>query len=140
MTRWSDAVIKGLHLLQQAHRLQIEHTPGLRLRAGPHRITGEAKNITNSQRVSPQQVPLERNPVAVPAAQLQHRLEPTLLEQAAQGQAAHAHHSPTAIGDIEGLDSSPQAFSCSQGPAGVSPQRRCDLHGDHRLPAGQCLL
>lgn len=61
------------------------------------------------------QIGLESNPVAITTSHLQHRLKATVLEQTANGQAAHAHHRPTAIRDVDSVNTSLQKVAHGQG-------------------------
>ena len=135
-----DAPIELGHQLQQPHRLEFIHGPGLRLIAGAHGITGEAKHIAQTEGVGPQQIRLQGNPVAIPAGQLQHGLNACIEQQAAHRQAAHPHHRSAAIGHVDGMHPTLQGLSRRQGSAGIPPAGRRDFRCDGQLSAGQGLL
>jgi DNA-binding CsgD family transcriptional regulator len=86
-----------------------------------------------------EQIGLEGNPVTVATGQLQHGLESGIKEQAAEGEAAHPHHCPAAIGDIDGMDQSAQLGGHGEGSAGVASPRRGHLSRDRELTGLQGL-
>jgi hypothetical protein len=71
---------------------------------GTNGISRQAKQIADPQGMGPEQISLQGNLIAIAARHLKHRLNPLLQQQAADGHAAHPHHSPAAIGDIDGMD------------------------------------
>ena len=103
-------------MLQQAHRLQLIHRPGLGLIAGAHRITGETEDVANAEGMGPEEIRLQANAVSVTAGLLPDRLHPGIEQQPADRQAAHAHHRTAAIGHVHGVHPILQERGVLQGP------------------------
>ena len=66
-------------------------------------VTGEAKNVANSERSGSQDVALQGQAVSVSDHHLQHGLCTCLHEQQASSQARHAHHSGLVVGHVDGV-------------------------------------
>ena len=90
--------------------------------------------------MGPQQFSLQGDAVAIPAGELQHGLKALIQQQLAHRQAAHAHHRPAAIGDIDGMDPALQARSCLQGAGWITTPRWGDFRRDGSEAAGERLM
>jgi hypothetical protein len=83
--------------------------------------------------VGAQQVGREGQAVAVPAGQLEHRVEALAGGQHGRGQRGHADPGGGVVGHVDGVDQPAQAL---RGPADdprVGRPRRDQLAGDHEL-------
>ena len=127
------ALVEGHHLMQQFHRLELIHRAGIGLIASPHGITGETEQIVNAKGMGPQQIRLQRQAVAIPTRQLQHRFKAPIQQQTTNRQAAHAHHRTTAVGDVDPMHPTPEVVRHGQRVGGVTPPRRHHLRCDHLL-------
>ena len=106
----------------------------------PHRIAGEAEQIADPQGLGAEQLGLQGNAIAIPTGQLQHRLYAGIQQQAADSQAAHPHHGPTAIGHIDGVHPAAQGSGGGQHSARVPPPGGHHLRSQSCRTAGQGLL
>lgn len=133
------AGIEGPHELQQPHRFQFIHRPDPRLIPGPHRVTGEAEQVADAEGVGAEQVGLEGDAIAVAAGHLQHGLNAGLQQQAAHRQAAHPHHRPATVGDIDRLHQAPQRRRGLKGATGVTASGRSHFRRDGEAAVRQGL-
>jgi len=90
--------------------------------------------------MGPQQVGLEGHAVAIAAGQLQHRLNANIQQAATNGQTAHPHHGPAAIGDIHRMDATTQMGGALQGVREIGPARWRYLGGDGESATGKDVL
>ena len=126
--------IEGRHLPQQLDRFEFVDRPGVGLIPGTHRITGETQQVVDAEGMGAEQLRLQGKPVAVTAGELQHRFKAPIQQQPAHRHAAHAHHRPTAIGDVDRMHASSQLFGHGQRVARVPTPRGHHL-GRDRLPS-----
>ncbi len=77
-----------------------------------------------------EQIRLNPNAIAITPSHLQHRLKASVQKQAANREAAHAHHSAAAISDIDGLHPVAQEIGHGKGVTGISPPGRHHLSRD----------
>ena len=101
--------------------------------ACPDRVTREAEQIANAQGVGTEQISLQADAIAITAGHLKNRLQARIKQQAAHRHTAHAHHRPTAIGDVDGMDPAPQGFGHRQSLGGITTARGHHLRGNRRL-------
>ena len=80
------------------------------------------------------QIGLESNPVAITTGHLQHRLQASVLKQATNGQAAHAHHRPAAISDVDSMNTSLEKVAHREGIGGIPTPRRHHFSCENLLP------
>jgi hypothetical protein len=90
--------------------------------------------------MGPQQIGLQGNAVTVAAGHLEHRFDAGLQQQATEGQAAHPHHCPAAIGHIDGVDPAPKQGCHLHGPGGVTATGWSDFRGKREFASLQCVL
>ena len=128
-------LVEGRHLTQQFHRFELIHRSGIGLITGPHGITRQAEQVVDAQGMGPQQIRLQRQTIAIPTCQLQHRLQASIQQQTADRQAAHPHHRTTAIGDIDGMHPPLELVRHGQRVGGISPPGGHHLRR-HRLLTG----
>jgi hypothetical protein len=101
-----------------------------------NRISRQTQHVANAQGISPEQVGLKGEAVAIATGQLQHRLNANIQQASTNGQAAHPHHGPAAIGDIHSMDVAQQmgcGFQCARY---IRASRRGDLGGDGEFATG----
>jgi hypothetical protein len=134
------AVIEGLDLLQETHRLQLIDGAGLGLVATAHRISRQTQHVANPEGMGSQQIGLKGQAVAITAGQLQHRLKANVQQAATNGQAAHSHHGPTAISDIHRMDPSTQMGCRIKGARHVRSTGWRDLSGEGKSATGKNIL
>ena len=140
LTKGVTAAVAALDLLQQAHRLVVEHRPRLWLVSCFYRVSREAQDVANTQGMGSQHVGLQGNAVAVAATDLKHRLQTVIQEQAADGQTAHPHHRAAAIGNVDAMHPTPQGFCCLQCLPGAATPWWSQFCGQHRLTGSDGLL
>jgi hypothetical protein len=87
-----------------------------------------------------EQVGLEGDAVAIAAGQLQHRFDSLIQQAATDGQAAHAHHSAAAIGDIDRMHKAAQGAGHGQGGGQIAAPGRHHLSSDGKAAGLQNLL
>ena len=104
--------------------------PDRRLIASTHGITREAKHIADPEGMGSQQVGLKSDAIPVATCNLQNRLQAHIEQQTANGETAHAHHRPAAIGDIDGMDAPSQALGHGKGFTGITSPWRHHLSGE----------
>ena len=100
------------------------HWAGIGLIACLDRITGQAKEVTNSERMGTEQIRLQTDSIAISSSHLQHRLKTSIQKKPTHRQAVHAHDRPTAIGDIDGLHPTAHELSHGQRMAGITATGR----------------
>ena len=81
-----------------------------------------------------EQIRLNPNAIAITPSHLQHRLKSAVLKQTTDSQAAHAHHGPTAVRHIDGVNASPQKITHGQGLGGIPTPRRHHFRRENLLP------
>ena len=122
---------------QQLHQIDIVDRPGPVMVA----ITGvyprDRHDIGHPQGASRQQVSLEGQSVAVPAANLHHGFESLLLQQGTSPEGAHPHHGVAHLGDDKGIHPALHAHGVSQQGSEIHPLGRLHLGQDQELPRGQ---
>ena len=84
----------------QLHAVQVVDRLGLRVVAEPRVVAGQQQHVRDAQGGRRDQVRLQRDPVAVPAGQLHHRLHPGPVRQHAAGQAGQPHVRALVVGDV----------------------------------------
>ena len=88
-------------------------THGLRLISETLVIPGQAEDVSDAQSRSAQDVGLKGDPVSVPHHHLQHRVKPCGLQEAARGQAGHAHDGGLVVRDIDRIHRVPKVAPLS---------------------------
>jgi hypothetical protein len=73
---------------------------GLRLVADPRLVAAQHQHVADTECNRPQQIRLEREPVAVAAGDLQDRLDAALQEEVRRDQAGQVRLRPRAIGHV----------------------------------------
>ena len=131
---WVTACIEGRHLLDQLDGFVLINGASIGLIARSDRVTGQAQQVADAQGMGAEQVALKTDPIAITACQLPDRLQTGIHQQPTDGQAAHAHHRTAAIGDIQGVDATPQVLGHRQGMGGIGSSRGHHLGGDHHRP------
>ena len=94
------------------------------------RITGEAKEIANTERMGTEQIRLQRDAIAIPPSHLQHRLESCIQEKPADRHTVHPHHRTASIGDVDGLHPTTHALSHGERMAGITTPWRHHFGSD----------
>ncbi len=100
--------------LDQRAGVEIEHRLCVRLVAGARIIATQDQQVADAERRGAEQVALEREPIAVAAGELQHRLDAFLLQHGCGGQRTHVGTRARAIGDVHGVG---DAFNPQPWPA-----------------------
>lgn len=67
-----------------------------------------------------EQVGLQGDAIAIAAGELPDRLDAGIEQQPTDRQAAHPHHRPAAVGDIDGMDDPGQGPGMGQGAGGIA--------------------
>ena len=70
-------------------------------------VAREGEDVADTERVGTEDVPLDREPVPVPAGDLKDGLEPLLGEEGADAHRAYPHDRTLVIGDVDRNDPVP---------------------------------
>ena len=89
--------------LNQRAGIEIEHRLGVGLIARARIVAAQHQQVADAERRGADQVALQREPVAVAAGELQHRLDAILLQDRRGGERTHMRARARAVGDVDGV-------------------------------------
>jgi len=106
------AACHGLNGRQHLQEIEIVHRLGLMMVAVGNLVPGHHHDIGNPQGLGRQQVALQRQAVAVPAAHLHHRFQSLALQEERPPQRTQPHHGVVHLRDHKGVHHALDAGGC----------------------------
>jgi hypothetical protein len=125
--------------LRQRLGVEIEHRLGVGLITGGRLVAGQHQEIADPERRRAHEVALQPDAVAVPAGQLQDRLNPGVMQDSGRCQRAHVGARAGAVGDIDSVYEGLAARPCAE-IARIARHRRHHFRGHDEAPGTQARL
>jgi hypothetical protein len=119
----------------QHHAVQVEDRRRAGVVAEARVVADEQQHVGDAEQPGAEQVGLQRDPVAVPAGQLHHRLQPGALGEHRAGHCRWHHAGAGVVGDVDRVHPAGQRFGLGVDPVRVDAVRQVEL-GGHREPSG----
>ncbi len=134
-----EARIQIVDDIHQADRIHVEHRRGIQIGAHAGRVAGNTDQVADAYGVAAEQLRLDAQNIAVPAAEVVHGLDSRLLlNQLAGGQRAHPGAGARTVGHVDAVDA---VFLAQPRPGDllgrVHAARRQDLDERHKPAGGQ---
>ncbi len=122
--------------LNQRTGIEIEHRLGVGLIARARIVAAQHQKVADAERRRADQVALQREPVAVAAGQLQHRLDAVLVQDRRGGERTHMRARACTVGDVDGVGDILERQRLDQQFLRIARDRRRDFGRDDE-PAGR---
>ena len=121
----------------EAVGVEVEDAGGVGVVAALGAVAGHQQHVGHAEAAGGEQVALQRDPVAVAARHLHHRVEPLGQQHGAPGEARHPHPRALVVGDVGRVHPAAQEPGGLPQPRDVGPPRRRDLRRDREPPGAQ---
>ncbi len=125
------------HHPRQVERIDVVDCLGMGMVAHDHVIPAERQHRVDAKRCRADQVRLQRQPVAVAAGELEHRLQSRLLDHNARRQTRHVDARGLVVGGVVGVRVAAQLRDLPLYHRRVRPNRRADLRGYREVSLAQ---
>ena len=116
--------------LQELDRIEIENRFRLRVIAERDMVAGKRQDVADAESSGPEEVALERQPVPVPAGQLENRFNPFPYQKGSSCQGGNPHVGPLVVRDIDGINKAAQSPGLFQELPAIASLGGTDLGSD----------